>query len=278
MSLPGTALNRPTNPKGLQTQLYRRQYQQSNSRFPEHKPLHYHRVQSNLNSVYPLAPKSLHFCDDESVIGSRFHIIERRRGFVIRKEFEPYISPSKDNLRKLSFKIIDVLSDLHKINPDEVGLGDLGRPDGFVLRQLNGWEERWERSTEDKVLKSKFDKLITFLRSTIPQPQAVTILHNDFKLDNIMWSNSNPFDPVAVFDWDMCTRGDPLMDLGHMLNYWIDETDDEDCKLITSMPVTTISYPIYCNIIFSHVERIPFIDPHIELFIKPFILVFSSSS
>ena len=71
----------------------------------------------------------------------------------------------------------------------------------------------------------------------------MTILHNDFKLDNIMWSNSNPFDPVAVFDWDMCTRGDPLMDLGHMLNYWIDETDDEDCKLITSMPVTTISYP-----------------------------------
>jgi len=202
-----------------------------------------HRVQSNLNSVFPLAPKSLHFCDDESIIGSRFHIIERRRGFVIRKEFEPYISPTKDNLRKLSFKIIDVLSDLHKINPNEVGLGDLGKPDGFVLRQLNGWEERWKRSTEDKVLKLKFDKLITFLRSTLPKAQVVTILHNDFKLDNIMWNNSDPFDPVAVFDWDMCTRGDPLMDLGHMLNYWIDETDDEDCKLITSMPVTTISYP-----------------------------------
>ena len=202
-----------------------------------------HRVQSSLNSLFPLAPKSLYFCDDETIIGSKFHIIERRKGFVIRKDFEPYISPSKDNLRKLSFKIIDVLSDLHKINPNEVGLGDLGRPDGFVLRQLNGWEERWKRSTEDKVLKSKFDKLITFLRSTLPQPQVVTILHNDFKLDNIMWSNSNPLDPVAVFDWDMCTRGDPLMDLGHMLNYWIDETDDEDCKLITSMPVTTISYP-----------------------------------
>ena len=202
-----------------------------------------HRVQSNLNSVFPFAPKSLYFCDDESVIGSRFHIIERRRGFVIRKEFEPYISPSKDNLRKLSFKIIDVLSDLHKINPNEVGLGDLGKPDGFVLRQLNGWEERWKKSTEDKDLKLKFDKLITFLRSTLPKAQAITILHNDFKLDNIMWSNSDSFDPVAVFDWDMCTRGDPLMDLGHMLNYWIDETDDEDCKLITSMPVTTISYP-----------------------------------
>ncbi|GIS10651.1 MAG: hypothetical protein CM15mP114_14330 [Alphaproteobacteria bacterium] len=163
----------------------------------------------------------------KTIIGSKFHIIERRNGFVIRKQFEPYISPTKDNLRKISFKIIDVLSDLHKINPDEVGLGDLGKPDGFVLRQLNGWEERWKKSTEETDLNSKFDKLISYLRSTLPQPQTVTILHNDFKLDNIMWSNADPFDPIAVFDWDMCTRGDPLMDLGHMLNYWIDETDNE---------------------------------------------------
>lgn len=202
-----------------------------------------HRVQSSLNTLFPLAPKSLYFCDEETIIGSKFHIIERRNGFVIRKQFEPYISPTKDNLRKISFKIIDVLSDLHKINPDEVGLGDLGKPDGFVLRQLNGWEERWKKSTEETDLNSKFDKLIGYLRSTLPQPQTVTILHNDFKLDNIMWSNADPFDPIAVFDWDMCTRGDPLMDLGHMLNYWIDETDNEDCKLITSMPVDKILYP-----------------------------------
>jgi len=202
-----------------------------------------HRVQSSLNTLFPLAPKSLYFCDEETIIGSKFHIIERRNGFVIRKQFEPYISPTKDNLRKISFKIIDVLADLHKIKPDEVGLGDLGKPDGFVLRQLNGWEERWKKSTEDIDLNSKFDKLISYLRSTLPQPQTVTILHNDFKLDNIMWSNVDPFDPIAVFDWDMCTRGDPLMDLGHMLNYWIDETDNGDCKLITSMPVDKILYP-----------------------------------
>jgi aminoglycoside phosphotransferase (APT) family kinase protein len=208
-----------------------------------HDMLREHRVQSSLNPLFPLAPKSLYFCDDERIIGSKFHIIERRNGFVIRKEFEPYISPSKDNLRKLSFKIIDVLADLHNINPDEAGLGDLGKPEGFVLRQLNGWEERWKKSTDDKVLKSKFDKLISSLRLSLPHPQAVTILHNDFKLDNIMWSNSDQLDPIAIFDWDMCTRGDPLMDLGHMLNYWIDETDNEDCKLITSMPVNKILYP-----------------------------------
>ena len=208
-----------------------------------------HRVQSSLNTLFPLAPKSLYFCNDETIIGSKFHIIERRNGFVVRKQLDPYISPTKDNLRKISFKIIDVLSDLHKINPDEVGLGDLGKPNGFVLRQLNGWEERWKKSTEETVLNSKFDKLISYLRSTLPQPQTVTILHNDFKLDNIMWSNADPFDPIAVFDWDMCTRGDPLMDLGHMLNYWIDETDNEDCKLITSMPVDKILYPTRKDIV-----------------------------
>ena len=217
-----------------------------------------HRVQSSLNTLFPLAPKSLYFCDDERIIGSKFHIIERRNGFVIRKQFEPYASPTKDNLRKISFKIIDVLSDLHKINPDEVGLGDLGKPDGFVLRQLNGWEERWKKSTEETDLNSKFDKLVSYLRSSLPQPQTVTILHNDFKLDNIMWSNADPFDPIAVFDWDMCTRGDPLMDLGHMLNYWIDETDNEDCKLITSMPVDKILYPTRKEIVDYYSKKTAF--------------------
>jgi aminoglycoside phosphotransferase (APT) family kinase protein len=199
--------------------------------------------------MFSLAPKSLYFCDDESVIGSKFHIIERRNGFVIRKKMEPFITQSRENVRSLSFKIIDVLSDLHKVNPELVGLGDLGRPQGFVKRQLDGWERRWQQSTDNKILKSKFNKLLDFLRSNLPEPQTTTILHNDFKLDNIMWSNSEEIFPVAVFDWDMCTRGDPLMDVGHMLNYWIDENDNEECKNITSMPTDKIFYPTRDEII-----------------------------
>ena len=199
--------------------------------------------------MFSLAPKSLYFCDDESVVGSKFHIIERRNGFVIRKKMEPFITQSRENIRKLSFKIIDVLADLHKVNPELVGLGDLGRPEGFVKRQLDGWEVRWKKSTDNETMKAKFDKLINFLRSNLPEAQATTILHNDFKLDNIMWSNSEKIMPVAVFDWDMCTRGDPLMDVGHMLNYWIDENDDEECKNITSMPIDKIYYPTRSEII-----------------------------
>ena len=107
-------------------------------------------------------------------------------------------------------------------------------------------------------LKSRFDKLTSHLRLNLPQSKIVTILHNDFKLDNIMWSNIDPFDPVAVFDWDMCTRGDPLMDVGHMLNYWIDENDNEECKFITSMPTDNILYPTRKEIIDYYSNRTGF--------------------
>ena len=156
---------------------------------------------------------------------------------------------SRNKIRLLSFKMIDILAELHKLDPSQVGLGDFGRPDGFVLRQLNGWEDRWKKASEEKIKADRFNKLVTYLRSNIPKPQGATILHNDFKLDNIMWDIDNPLLPVAVFDWDMCTRGDPLMDIGHLLNYWIDEDDDNEANLITSMPVKNILYPKKSEII-----------------------------
>ena len=202
-----------------------------------------HMVQHSLNKLFPLAPKSIHLCEDDKIIGSKFHLIERKKGIVIRKEMRPELDGSRNKIRSLSFKMIDILAELHKLDPSHVGLGDFGRPDGFVLRQLNGWEDRWIKASEDKIKANRFNKLVRYLRSNIPEPQGATILHNDFKLDNIMWDVDNPLLPVAVFDWDMCTRGDPLMDIGHLLNYWIDEDDDYEANLITSMPVKNILYP-----------------------------------
>ena len=202
-----------------------------------------HMVQHSLNKLFPLAPKSIHLCEDDKIIGSKFHLIERKKGIVIRKEMRSELDGSRNKIRLLSFKMIDILAELHKLDPSQVGLGDFGRPDGFVLRQLNGWEDRWKKASEDKIKANRFNKLVRYLRSNIPEPQGATILHNDFKLDNIMWDVDNPLLPVAVFDWDMCTRGDPLMDIGHLLNYWIDEDDDYEANLITSMPVKNILYP-----------------------------------
>jgi aminoglycoside phosphotransferase (APT) family kinase protein len=208
-----------------------------------------HMVQRSLNKLFPLAPKSIHLCEDDKIIGSKFHLIERKKGIVIRKEMRPELDGSRNKIRSLSFKMIDILAELHKLDPSKVGLGNFGRPDGFVLRQLNGWEDRWEKASEDEIKANRFNKLVRYLRSNIPEPQGATILHNDFKLDNIMWDVDNPLLPVAVFDWDMCTRGDPLMDLGHLLNYWIDEDDDYEANLITSMPVKNILYPKKSEII-----------------------------
>ena len=202
-----------------------------------------HKVQKSLNKLFPLAPKSLHFCEDISILGIQFHIIERRNGYVIRKCFPSFVNLDKKYVDSLTFNSIDVLASLHLIDPSEVGLENLGKPDGFVERQLNGWEDRWKKSAHSYELSIVFDKLILNLRKQIPKPQHASILHNDFKWDNIMWSFEDISEPVALFDWDMCTLGDPLMDLGHMLNYWIDDDDPIESQLVTSMPIEKIIYP-----------------------------------
>ena len=210
-----------------------------------------HKVQRSLHSIFPLVPNSIYFSDDVSIVGSQFHIIERKKGFVIRKEFPDFLPLNLNFINQMSDQMIKILSDLHKINPIKVGLEKLGRPEGFVERQLLGWEKRWKLATENTSLNTIFDDLLENLKLNIPKSKIVSIIHNDFKLDNIMWNNSNFLSPEAIFDWDMCTLGDPLMDLGHMLNYWIDKEDDKDAKLITSMPTTgnKILFPLKSEII-----------------------------
>ena len=186
-----------------------------------------------------------------TIVGSQFHIIERKKGFIIRKEFPDFLPLNLNFINQMSDQMIKILSDLHKINPIKVGLEKLGRPEGFVERQLLGWEKRWKLATENTSLNTVFDDLLENLKINIPKSKIVSIIHNDFKLDNIMWNNSNFLSPEAIFDWDMCTLGDPLMDLGHMLNYWIDKEDDKDAKLITSMPTigNKILFPLKSEII-----------------------------
>ena len=208
-----------------------------------HDMVREHKVQKSLNALFPLAPKSIHFCENTNIIGCKFHIIERRNGYVIRKFFPSFINVDQKYINELTYNSVDVLASLHSIAPNAVGLQTLGKPEGFVERQLNGWEDRWKKSTNSDQLNNVFDTLISKLRFKIPKPQHASILHNDFKWDNIMWSFDKVSKPVAVFDWDMCTLGDPLMDLGHMLNYWIDDQDPSESQLITSMPLEKIIYP-----------------------------------
>ncbi len=193
-----------------------------------------HRVLSRLGAAFPLAPRSLLFCADHSLLGAEFHLMERRHGFVIRTDLPERFRGRPALNRRIGEMIVDTLADLHKVDPASVGLGDLGQPDGYVERQLQRWTERWHAAKDRRL--DAVERLIGWLASDVPRAQAVTLLHNDYKLDNILVGSLDPAVPAAVLDWDMCTRGDPLMDLGYLLNFWIEAGDDPEWIEAASMP------------------------------------------
>jgi aminoglycoside phosphotransferase (APT) family kinase protein len=177
-----------------------------------------HRVLSRLWQAYPKAPRSYHFCEDPEVMGKPFFVMERRHGWVIRQKWpEPY-EDAPDRQRNLAGSLVDSLVELHLVDPASVGLEDLGRPEGFVERQVTGWTRRWEAAKTREV--GDMETAAGLLGSRQPPPGPTTLLHNDFKLDNTMASDEDEI--VAVFDWDMATRGDALVDLGTLLAYWPD--------------------------------------------------------
>lgn len=175
-----------------------------------------YRVLSVLHEDYPPAPRAFHLCEDEGVMGAVFFVMERRRGAVIRETW-PVLLPDDDGFRRrLANNAVDVLADLHLVDYPALGLADLGRPEGFVERQVAGWSDRWRKAREDDV--PAMDLLSRRLAAAVPDPQRATLLHNDFKIDNVMAGPDA--EVVAVFDWDMSTIGDPLVDLGTALAYW----------------------------------------------------------
>ncbi|HSL26608.1 MAG TPA: phosphotransferase family protein [Acidimicrobiia bacterium] len=179
-----------------------------------------YKVLSQLWRSFPPAPRAYVLCEDESVIGSPFFVMERRRGVVIRNNVPERFGAGVDQVanRRLSEVVIDTLADLHAVDPDQCGLGDLGHPEGFLHRQVQGWLERWQRARhEDNAVA---DQVADWVADHIPTSPAPTLVHNDWRLDNMAVAFDDPGRCVAVYDWDMCTRGDPLADLGTVLAVW----------------------------------------------------------
>lgn len=181
-----------------------------------------YRVLSRLWQSFDKAPRAVAYCDDESVIGSDFLLMERRDGVVVRAgvpaEFGAGDDP--DATRKLSEVVVDTLAEFHAVDPASCGLDDLGHPEGFLQRQVEGWGGRWEKAKhEDNPLA---DEVGRWLADEIPPESAPTLLHNDWRLDNMAVSPDDPGRCVAVYDWDMATRGDPLADLGTLMGSWFD--------------------------------------------------------
>lgn len=181
-----------------------------------------YRVLSVLHEQYPLAPRAYLYSDDATLIGAPFFVMERRRGTVIRRAIPAEYGGGKDaeQNRRISEVLVDALADLHAVDYRAIGLQDLGKPDGFMQRQIDGWTARYERSkTHDLPIAGQVSRWLT---AHLPPSPAPALLHNDWRLDNMMLDSRDAGRAVAVFDWDMCTVGDPLADLGTVLASWVE--------------------------------------------------------
>ena len=195
-----------------------------------------HHILKNLWKAFPQAPRSYVLCEDPTIIGTPFFVMERKNGIVVRREVPEVFGGGRDYEanRKLSEVVIDTLANFHTIDPQDAGLGDLGHPDGFLQRQVEGWAKRWHLSKEQDW--STATDLIEWLQTERPDSPAPSLVHNDWRLDNMAVAENDPGVCVAVYDWDMCTQGDPLADLGTLLSVWYDA--DEAPSELNPMPTT----------------------------------------
>ena len=179
-----------------------------------------YKLLSVIHPHFPLAPKPVLLCKDSSIIGVPFYLMERRRGLIVRFKVPGEIGENLALRRRLSESVVDTLVELHAVNIESSGIVQIGKPAGFVTRQVRGWADRWQRSKTGEL--AEMDQVIEWLVDRIPADNVVdaTIVHNDFKLDNIMLDADDPARVVAVLDWEMCTVGDPLVDVGLFLSYW----------------------------------------------------------
>ena len=181
-----------------------------------------YKVLSVLHQAFPLAPQAFLYCEDPSVVGAPFFIMERRRGTVVRRTVPEAYGGGEDPAvnRTLSEVLVDTLVDFHAVDYRAIGLEGIGRPEGFMARQVTGWSDRYDRSRTSEIDCVK--DLTGWLADKRPESPSPTLVHNDWRLDNMMLDPGDPGRVVAVFDWDMCTLGDPLADLGTLLSLWIE--------------------------------------------------------
>ena len=184
--------------------------------------------------VFPLAPMPYVFCKDLSILGVPFYVMERRKGIVINNSFPQGVTPTGELCRQISLTVVETLVQIHAVDWQAAGLSEFGHPEGFLARQVKGWIERYFRAQTDDI--PQVEPLTRWLAEHVPQSPAPTLIHNDFKLNNMILDNDLTR-PVAVLDWEMATVGDPLFDLAVSLTYWVTSEDPEELQ--TVLPTVT---------------------------------------
>lgn len=183
-----------------------------------------YRVLSRLHGVYAPAPRPALYCEDESILGAKFYLMERLRGVILRVQAPDGFDPSRELVRNMCSSFVNNLADLHAIDYEKVGLGDLRKPGQYMARQMDGWERRYAGSQTDDI--PEFDESVAWLKEGVPEDSDATLIHNDYKFDNLVLDEKDWSHIVGVLDWEMCTIGDPLSDLAISLAYWVNRGED----------------------------------------------------
>ena len=192
------------------------------------------RILSRLHQVYPPAPEPLATCEDEAVMGAPFYVMERKKGVILRRDPPAGLQLDPGTMRKLSGSLIDNLAEIHRVDYQSIGLADLGRPEGFLARQVQGWADRYEKARTDEI--PEVGPVVDWCRRNVPVSPAPTLIHNDYKFDNVVLDPGDLTRIIGVLDWEMSTIGDPLFDLGVTLSYWVQADDPEEVQLFRTLP------------------------------------------
>ncbi|MEM7051310.1 MAG: phosphotransferase family protein [Acidobacteriota bacterium] len=199
------------------------------------------RILEALAPTYGKVPRPVLFCEDETVLGAPFYIMERVEGIILRPHLEPDDAPDSATMGKIAGAFVDTLAELHRVDFAAAGLGDLGRPQGYGERQVAGWTKRWQKARIDDV--PAMERTARWLADELPTASEASLVHNDFKYDNLVLAPEDPSQVIAVLDWEMATLGDPLFDLGTTLGYWVDPDDPPALRALALSPTTLPGNP-----------------------------------
>ncbi len=200
-----------------------------------HDMLREARIMQALKSVYAYVPQVLLTCDDADVMGCDFYVMERLVGLIPRQNLPKGLDLDEAQTRQLCVNVIDKLIELHQVNPEATGLNHLGKGEGFVQRQVEGWVKRYRQARTADV--ADFEDVMAWLQANRPAKDSATrVIHNDYRFDNVVLDPQHPLTVIGVLDWEMATLGDPLMDLGNSLAYWVQADDDTMFQAMRRQP------------------------------------------
>lgn len=193
----------------------------------------YH-LQAALEPVYQYVPKMLGFCKDPEVLGTDFYVMEKVTGIIPRKNLPRGLSLTPEQTKSMCLSVLDCMIELHQADYKSAGLEGIAKGEGYTQRQIEGWSRRYDNAKTWNVPSGKY--VMNWLKANMPAKETICLTHNDFRFDNVVLDEEDTSKVLGVLDWELATLGDPLMDLGNTLAYWVEDDDDFLAQMMRRQP------------------------------------------